>query len=152
MRAAISVSPSSVSISFIFCRKFERVPLPRGVIPSGGCRFTIGLARRPEHGALIDRRQETRAPARRAALRRPLGLRHHDVGRQILALAAQSVRDPRAHARIAHQDAPGIDLVHRRRVHSAVRIEAPHEAEIVHALRDVRKQRRYLASALPVLA
>ena len=45
---------------------------------------------------------------------------------------------------------PRVHLVHRRRVHGAVGVEAADEADVVHALRDVREQRRDVAPALAV--
>ena len=105
----------------------------------GGLQIEDRVRAGAENRALIDRRQEARAPARRAAFGSAFRLRHHDIRRQVLALAAEPVRDPRAHARIAHQDAAGVDLVHRGRVHGAVGVEAADEAHVVHALRDVRE-------------
>ena len=133
-------------------QEIERSALPlRRHRRRAACRFRIGFAPGAEHRALINGGQEARAPARRAAFGRAFRLRHHDVRRQIFALAAETVRDPRAHARIAHQDAAGVHLVHRGRVHGAVGVEAADEADVVDALRDVREQRRDVAPALAVL-
>ena len=132
-------------------QEVERVALPLRRHPLRRLQIEDRTRARTKHRPLVDRRQESRAPARRAAFRRALRLRHHHIRRQVVALAAQPVGDPRPHARIAHQDAARVHLVHRRRVHRAVGVEAAHEAQVVHALRDVREQRRHLAPALPVL-
>ena len=46
---------------------------------------------------------------------------------------------------------PGVDLVHRRRMHGAVGIKTAHETKVVDTLREMREQRGDFASALPVL-
>ena len=75
---------------------------------------------------------------------------HHTLNGQIVALAAETVRHPRTHARIPHQDAAGVHLVHGRGMHHALRVERAHEANVVHALGQTRKERRDFHAALAV--
>src|SRR6516225_7220206 len=92
-----------------------------------------------KYGSLVYSRQEARAPARSAAFRSALRLWHHHVRRQAFTLASQPVSDPRTHARVAHQDTPRVDLVHGGRMHRTLCIEAAYEAQVVHALRNIRE-------------
>jgi hypothetical protein len=129
--------------------------LQRGLLPLRGHarrRLQIENRIRPgsKHRALVDRRQEARAPTRRAALGSPFRLRHHYIRRQVVALAAQAIGDPGAHARIAHQNAPGVNLVHGRGVHYRLRVERPYEADVVDALRQMRIEGRDFHAALAV--
>ena len=142
IRAAISVSPSAVSISFIFCSRSSVRRCCFGVMPAGGFRLQNRTSGRSKQSALVDRRQKSRSPAWRAAFRRAFRLRHHDICGQVFRLRAQSVCDPRADGRITHQDPPALHLVHCGRMDDALRVKAPHEADVVHTLRHVRKQPR----------
>ena len=133
-------------------QEVEGVALARGGHAFGGLQVDDGFGAGAEDGALVDGGKESGAPARCAAFGGAFGLRHDDVGGEVLALAAESVGDPRAHARVAHEDAAGVDLVHGGRVDGAVGIEAADEAEVVHALGDVGEEGGDFASALAVFA
>jgi hypothetical protein len=52
---------------------------------------------------------------------------------------------------VAHQNAAGVDLVHRRGVDRALGVEVADEADVVNALRDIWEQRRDFAATLAVL-
>src|SRR5678815_4557303 len=71
-----------------------------------------GRARRPKQRALITRRQKPRAPIERPALHALIVAEHH-VARQVLALAAQPIGDPRARARKTRPRDARVDLVKR---------------------------------------
>ena len=105
---------------------------------------------RAEDRPLIDGGQEPRAPAGCAAFGRTFWLRHHNVGGEVVALAAEPVGDPRPHRRVAHQNMPGIDVVHGRGVDGAVGIEGPDEAEVIHMLRRVGEEGGDIHAALAV--
>ena len=72
-----------------------------GVTPGGQVEVEHGPVAGPEHRRLVDRRQEAVACTSAGPPRAPLRVGHHHVGRQRLALRAQAVEDPRAHAREA---------------------------------------------------
>ena len=104
----------------------------------------------PEQGALIDRRQESLAPARRAALWRAFGLGHDHVRGQVLRLRPQAVRHPRADAGVGGEQAPIVNFVHRRSVHDAVRDERSDETDVIDMPGDVGEKLRDRQSALAV--
>ena len=73
----------------------------------GPLAFGLQVQHRRAGGAeprpLEDRRQETRLPVLDAVDRQPERVVEHDVGRQVLVLAAQAVDDPRPERRPARR-------------------------------------------------
>ena len=130
------------------CRRDWRADAPRSVCPAGpgwraalpGIRPARGEVENrragcAEHGSLIGGGHEAARPVRRAADRPAPVVGHHDEAGQVLVLAAQSIRDPRADGRMALQDRAGVHLEQRGRVVVAVAVERAHKADVVHALR-----------------
>ena len=94
--------------------------------------------------ALIDARQKAAAPQRLAAVGPLPRLDQHDEARQILVLAAQAVRQPRAHARPAELRRAGVEEELRRRVVELVGAHRLDDRDVVDDRRQVRQQVRYL--------
>src|ERR1022692_689899 len=132
-------------------QKVQRATLPIRRDSLRRPKIDYGVRTWPEHSALIHRGQKAGSPAWRATFGCSFRLRHHYVCRQILALAPEPVCYPRAHARISHQDAPGVDLIHRRSVDSALRVKRSHEAHVVHMLRHMWEESGHVPSTLAVL-
>ena len=97
------------------------------VMSAGAIEVVDRLALRLERGALEDAGQEAGAPVLRVPLGQAAAERvvHHDERRQVLALAAQAVGDPRADAREAHAAHAGVDLEQGRA--SGCSISVKHE-------------------------
>ena len=97
-------------------------------------------------------RQEAGPPAGCAPFGRALGLSHHHVGRQVVALGTQAVRDPAPQAGEAHDDPSGLHLIHRRSMDHAIGITRSDQRDIVGVSVQVRDQVRHVHSRLPILA
>ncbi len=97
-------------------------------------------------------RQEPRAPARCASLGRALGLRHHDVRRQIFAFGPQAVGDPAPQAGEAHDHPPGIHLVHGRGVDHAVGVARANQCDIIGVRVEMRDEVGHVHPRLSELA
>ena len=87
---------------------------------------------------------------RLARFQRAVRIGHHDVGRQRIALRAQPVHDPRAHAGETRHDAAGEQFVLRRRVDDHVAVARADDGEVVDALGRVREQVGDFDAALAV--
>ncbi len=103
------------------------------------------------HGALVRGREVAVAPRGRTALRPAAGVGQHDERGHVAVLGAESVADPRAEARPAHQDRTGVHQVHRFRVRHAVAVAPAQKANVVDARADVREPVGHLDAALAVL-
>ena len=90
---------------------------------------TAPTRRRAELGSLIDRRQKTRAVHRRAVAE--VVVRHRDVGRQIVALAPQSVDHPRTDTGMAQQLRSGMHHDHRRAMNEQLVMERAYDGQFV---------------------
>ncbi len=105
--------------------------------------------------ALIPRRQEARSPEairqRLPAVARAVLRHHHDKAGQILVLAAQTVRHPRAQARPARELEAGLRERDRGIVIDLLRVHRLDEAEVVHDLRRVRQELADPGARLAVL-
>ena len=126
MRAASSSSPSRVGqvLAVELLDAGRACPLlRRRLICRRGCRCRIGCSPGRIVDALIRRRQIAAAPGRRAALHAAAGIGQHDERRQVVVLGAQAIGDPAADARLAHQDAAGVHLIHRLRMVHAVAVQ-----------------------------
>ena len=104
-----------------------------------------------EERPLVMRRQEAGPPARGAPFGRSLGLGHHDVGRQVLALRAQAVRHPAPQAGKSHDDPPGLHLIHRRGMDHAIGIARADQRDVVGMGVQVRDEVRHVHPRLAVL-
>ena len=99
--------------------------------------------------SLIGGGQESAAPVFRAAVReRRLD---GDESGQILILAAEAVDDPRPHGRARERVRAGVKLEAGAAVRNAIAHHGAHQAQIVGAFGDVRKQAADPESALAVL-
>ncbi len=103
--------------------------------------------RRADGRALIDRRQERRAPVVHAAVAEIRA--DGDEPRQVLILGPEPVRDPRAHARPDERIAAGVELQEGSAVPRVGPVHRVDHAEVVHAPGQVREQ---LADRDPALA
>ena len=103
----------------------------------------------PEHDPLIRARQEPVRPVGRAAAD-ARAARHHDETRQVVGLASQAVRDPRAHARPTRQGGAGVEEDLRGGVVKLVGRDRPDDRDVVDHPRQVRDHARQLGAALPV--
>ncbi len=94
---------------------------------------------------MVDARQEGGAPVRRMALGQSPALRiaHHHESRQVVGLAPQAIRHPRADAGEPHARQPRID--HEKRRGMVVRLgeDRMEERHLVHVQSQVRKDLRY---------
>ena len=98
------------------------------------------ISARPERHTLIRRRQKSAGPQRRPATRPPRTRLQHHKPRQIVRLAADPVRDPRAHARPPKPRRPRIRKTFRRTVVEVLRRNALQKRDIVRNPRDMRNQ------------
>ena len=98
--------------------------------------------------ALMLRRQEPRARQTAHALVPRI---HHDKPRQVLVLAAQPVRNPRAHRWPRRRNVAGVEQTAPRRMRRIERIHRLDHAHIVDHRRNIRQQARYIHAAAPVL-
>ena len=89
---------------------------------------------------------------RLARLECPLRVGHHDVGRQRIALRAEAVEDPGAHARETRDQSPGEQLVLGRRVDDHVAVARPDHGDVVDATGDVGEEVGDFDAALPILS
>ena len=105
-----------------------------------------------EERPLVMRGQEPGPPAGRAPFGRSLGLGHHDIGRQVVALGAQAVGDPAPQAGETHHDPARRHLIHGRRVDHAIGIARSNQRDIVGVGVQVRHEVRHVHSRLPILA
>ena len=99
--------------------------------------------------ARIDARQKAARPGGRAAADAPARA-HHDEGRQLIALAAQAIRHPRAEARPARLGEAAVHEDLCRRMIELVGAAALHDRDIVDHRSEVRQHLRELGPALAV--
>ena len=101
---------------------------------------------------LVSPGQKCRAPVRRIALGEPtpFGIAHDDEARQILGLAPQPVRHPRAHAREAHARHPRVHHEQGRRVVVRLGENGMEKCHLVDMLTKAREDlRNWLARLSP---
>ena len=104
------------------------------------------------HGcALISRGQKAAAPGGRAAFQPTTGIRHHDKGGHVRVFGAKAIRDPTAHARLAHLDGARVHLIDRLRVVHAVAMATADHAHLIGQLSHVGQEVADLDPALPML-
>ena len=117
------------------------------------CRADVGDRSRSrlEDRPLKRRRQKPGVEAIDAAGRNQAAVQDHEAG-QVLALASQTVGDPRAVARPALQAAAGVHEVIGARVLREVRDHRAHDGQVVDTRSDPRKQVADRDAALAVLA
>src|SRR5579872_6279876 len=106
------------------------------------------IAGRAEHGALIGGWKISGAPLGRSSERASARILDHDERREVLILASQSIRHPRAYARKASDDRAGVPLVVRERVIDRPALRGMNECQIVDDAAHVREQ---LGNPLPRL-
>ena len=107
----------------------------------------------PEDRTLVGGRQEPVVEAVRPADRH-LAAVQDDETRQVVALTAKPVGDPRAHARLALLARAGVEEIVRGRVLGKRRGHRPDHRDVVHPVADVREQvadRRAARAAGPEL-
>src|SRR5580658_4772576 len=152
MRADNSELPGFLSTSIWF--SFASVSsIPRcwpGVTSAGGRRSMIGSPEGSEHGALIRGRHEARAPAIGAAKRPATGVVDHDESREAGSFRAETVSHPGADARITHVDLARVHVVMRLDMVVGARVDGANERDLIHFLRHVREELRYIDPALSV--
>ncbi len=95
-------------------------------------------ARRAEARPLERRREEARLPALHAVDRQSAWVVQHDVGGQVLVLAAQAVDDPRPQRRPARPHLARVDEVDGRLVGQVRRVHGADERQVVHHAGQVR--------------
>ena len=105
-----------------------------------------------EQRPLVMSRQEPGPPARGASFGRPLGLGHHDVGRQVLALRPEAVGDPAPQAGKAHEDPARVHLIHGRGMDHAVGVARADQRDVVGVRVQVRHEVRHVHPRLAILA
>ena len=103
---------------------------------------------RPQRGALVVGWQESVRPVARAALREAR-LRQHDVARQVLVLAAEAVRYPRADGRVPAELVAGIHVIQRRGMVHRLRLAALVNAKFVRDLREMHEVLAHVDPGLP---
>ena len=113
-----------------------------------GWLFGIGLQGRPlMHGG-----EKARAPIDHATGRQTARIwQHHERG-QVLAFAAESIRDPCAHARKAGQDEAGVCHEHGRAMQRALALHRVNEGHVIDTGRELWEEIADPASALALLA
>ena len=138
MRAASSSSSRRLfqAVLVELAEQVERGPLLGVGQVRGAVEVVDRVALRLERRALVDAGQEARAPVLRVALGQAAAERvvHHDERRQVLALAAQAVGDPRADAGKAHAGHAGVDLEQGGRVVvrvGAARVDEGHLVDVL---------------------
>ncbi len=94
--------------------------------------------------------QECRLPVLRFRDRETAGA-HHDEAGKVLVLGAQSVEDPRAHARAGLARIAAVHEHERRLVIGDVGVHRADHADLVDHLRGVREQIADLDAALAIL-
>ena len=109
-----------------------------------------GIALRPELDALVDRRQESAPPARLAAVWCVFTREQHDKSRQVVAIAAQSVRQPCAHAGPAEHLAAGVHEKLTGRVIELRRVNGADDGDVVGDVGQMRKQLGQLRAGLAI--
>ena len=128
----------------------EQIALVGGLHAFG--RFQIEDRIRPgaQRSALIRRGQKAGGEHHGSAL--DAAFQQHDKGGQVVALAAESVDDPRAHAGPAQARKAIVEQVERGSVREAVVIHGTDDGDIVDALREFGKEIRDFNARLAVLA
>ena len=106
---------------------------------------------RLDHGALMDRRQEARAPIHRSARRQAAVVGKHDECGQLLRFAAEAVGDPRPHRRESGQDEAAVGHEHRRTVQRGLALHRMDEGHLINVAGELRQQIAHPAAALAVL-
>ena len=101
--------------------------------------------------ALIRRRQHAAAPQHGATTRTTWTALQHDKARQVIALAAEAVGHPRAHARTAEKAAAGVHVHLCRRMIEEIRLAGGDEADVIDDRRRVRQVITHPRTGLPVL-
>src|SRR5262249_47301056 len=109
------------------------------------------LLARAKDAWLIDRRKKRIRVDRLSGFDRAARIGHHDVARKRLALRAQAVQHPGAHAGKARDDASGEQLILCRGMYECVGLARADDCQIVGACRGVRKQVRHPHATLAVL-
>ena len=109
-----------------------------------------GLGAGAEHRRLINRGQEPLRIHRLAGGQRAVRIGHDNVGRQRVGFRAESIGDPRAHARRTGHDSAAEELILRGGVDDRVALARADDREVVHAGRDMRKEVGNLDAALTV--
>ena len=123
----------------------------RGRILLLGPQIQQGRALGAHAGALVHRRQPARLPVLDMVDRQALGIVQHHVGRQVLVLRAQAVRDPRTDGRPVRELAAALHDEDRRFV---IEVRGEHradEGDVVDLLRQVRQDLGNLHARLAVL-
>ena len=135
-------------------KQCEQVGIPRVVFEfigrkqiSQGRLVRGGLHRR----ALLFGGEKTGAPIEHAAGRQAARIGEHDVGGQVVRLAAQSVRHPCAHRGEAGQNEAAVHHEHRRAVQRGFAVHRMHERHVVHAGGQPRKERAHRPPTRAVL-
>ena len=106
---------------------------------------------RLDHGALVDRRQEARAPVHRSARRQAAVVGKHDKRGQLLRFAAEAVGDPRPHRRESGKDEAAVGHEHRRTVERGLALHRMDERHLIDVAGELRQQVADPAAALAVL-
>ena len=99
--------------------------------------------------ALVDRRQPAVSPMLVGEGRQAVRMTHHDVGRQVLGLAAEGVGRPGAHGRVTGRDASRLHGEHRLQVVIHARLHRADQADVVG---DRAEPRQEFAEFQPALA
>ena len=110
-----------------------------------------GLAGGTKTGALVDGRQKPGLPVLHPVDRQPGRIVEHDVGRQILILAAETISDPRPEARQTRSHPAAVGDEQRGFMSQVGRVHRPNETDPIHLGGEVRQQLRHVHSAFTVL-
>ncbi len=129
----------------------ERIALEARIEAVGAGHVEDRISLGPERDALVGRRQEAARPVGRAPAD-PGPRRQDDEPRQVARLAAQPVRDPRAHARPTGQRRARIHEDLRRRVIELVRMDRLDDRNVIYHSRQVRQDFRNLGAAVSMAA
>jgi hypothetical protein len=133
--------------SRLFCSEAFDVALRRKKIGDGWL-FGIG----GEDRALMNRGQKARAPVENTAGWQAARIRQHDESGQVIAEAAEAIRDPCAHAREAGQDVAAVRHEHRGAVQRCLALHRVDEGHVIDLCGEFGKQIAHPAPALAMLA
>jgi hypothetical protein len=118
-----------------------QAPPPAGSVHSVGVREVEDwVAFRAALDALVDGREEAAAPERCASIGRLVAGDEDHERRQAVGLAAEPVRDPRAHAGPSELGRPRVKEHLGRSVVELIGVQRPDDGEIVHDAGESRQQ------------
>ncbi len=139
-------------VSFVH-RREERAGGPLPIVGNrfGGSQVIDGRTPAAKHNALMARGEKPVGPVDRAAGGKTAGIGNDDVGGQVVAFRAETVRQPRAEHGESVQAKSGVLLKRRRRMVGSFGEHRLDDSQFVGNLGDVRKEFRNPQAALASL-